>query len=364
MKRTRGLYQRGGRWHFQCFIRGRRIRRVAGTTMREAERALAAFKSKAAKRKDPFAAERITFAELAREYLEKYSRPMKSASSARTDEGLLLHHLVPHFGDHRIGEVDKGALYEYRAERQKETVLGRSRPVSAATLNRETSLLRAMLSFAVEIEWLDANPLLRVKMLHEEPRRKILPLPLLQEMVDRCHVLGHHSEATLRLKHIILVALNTGMRKNEILRLTWEQVNLGTRYITLTETKSKKPRSIWMNGALLDLMQRLHGPYKSRRGPVFPGTKGQAQLDIKQAWGGLLRRLGIEGFRFHDLRRCWSTYAKGEMVARQQGLGHSSLAMTAAYTVPLEDDLRKMYESFQVRESAIITDKVIYKNQA
>ncbi len=354
MRKTRGTFQRGPRWYFQCFIRGRRIRRAAGSTMREAERALAEFRRKNALRRDPFSGERISFEELAREYLVKYSRPMKAPSSARMDEGQLVNHLVPYFGDFRLAEITKAAFYEYRAERLQERVLNRDRKVSERTLNSETTLLRHMMSMAVEWGYLETNPLLRVKQFRERPRRRILPLPLLREMIDR---------APLPLKHAIIFALNTGARKSEILGLAWDYVNLETRTITLTETKNKKPRDVFINDALLDLLQRLDAERRQRIAAapqaeraaagryVFPGAKpGQPQRDIKQAWGALLRRLGVEDFRFHDLRRCWSTYARGEMAARQQGLGHSSLAMTAAYTVPLEDDMRKMYASFQVWE--------------
>lgn len=370
MRKTRGVYQRGGSWYFQCFIRGRRVRRSAGSTMREAERALAEFRRKASMRRDPFAGERVTFAELAREYLDKYSKPMKAPSSFRTDAGQLANHLVPYFGDHRLAEITKAAFYDYRAERLQERALNRDRTVSERTLNSETTLLRHMMSMAVEWGYLEANPLLRVKQFRERPRRRILPLPLLREMIDK---------APVPLKHAIVFALNTGARKSEILGLAWDYVNLEARTITLTETKNKKPRDVFINDALLDLLQRLDAERRQRievAAPrdreaakaaaryVFPSPRtGKAQLDIKQAWGGLLRRLGIEDFRFHDLRRCWSTYAKGEMIARQQGLGHSSLAMTAAYTVPLEDEMRKMYASFQVWESENNTISVMIKNQ-
>jgi integrase/recombinase XerD len=251
-----------------------------------------------------------------------------------------------HINKHRLWR-----LYNYRAERQQEKVRGKDRVVSTATLNRETALLRHIISMAVKWEILDVNPLLRVEMLKEEPRQKILPLSLLREMIDRCQMPGKHSEATLRLKHFIVIALNSGMRKNEILRLTWDRVNFDTRYISLIKTKSK-PRPVWMNDALLDLIQRLHGPGERRSGYVFPNDKQDGpQKDIKQAWSGLMKRIGIEDFRIHDLRRCWSTYVKGDLVSRQQGMGHSSIMMTAAYTVPLEEELKKMYASFQMWEN-------------
>jgi integrase len=58
----------------------------------------------------------------------------------------------------------------------------------------------------------------------------------------------------------------------------------------------------------------------------------------------------LKDFHFHDLRGCWASYSKGEMVAQQKGMGHSSIVTTSGYTVPLQDDIKKMYESFQVWE--------------
>jgi len=326
--------------------------------MHEAAKAMEAFKAKGKNRRDPLAAERISFEDLAEDFVKKYLVPMKSASYARTAKGLLLNHLVPYFGDYRIGEIGQASLYDYLAGRLQENVINRTRTVSESTLNRETALLRHILSMAVKWDYLDVNPLLRVEMFHEDPRRRVLPLPLLREMIDRCYTPGKFGEATMRLKHVLVVALNTGMRKEEILGLTWDRVNFDTRFITLVITKGKKPREVWMNDALLDLMQRLHGQGEQQIvGPVFPNPKtGKPQKDIKQAWSGLLKRIGIEDFRFHDLRRCWSTYTKGDLALRQQGMGHRSIMTTAGYTVPLEEEMKKMYDSFQVWETE---DKVI-----
>jgi integrase len=69
-----------------------------------------------------------------------------------------------------------------------------------------------------------------------------------------------------------------------------------------------------------------------------------------------MKRLEIEDFNFHDLRACWASYSTGEMVARQQGMGHSSIVTTAGYTVPLQDDIKMMYQSYQVWEK---DDKLI-----
>jgi integrase len=259
LKIPKGLYKRKNSWYFICYVNGQRVRRMGGTTMKEAEMVMASFKAKAAKRPHLLTSEKITFVELAQEYIEKYAIPMKSKSSVRTDKGLLLHHLVPFFGDYRIGEITKATFYEYRAARLKENVIGRDRLVSERTLNREAALLRGILSMAVEWDYLDVNLMSKVKMFHEEPRGKILPMGTLRELIDR---------APLPLKHIIIVALNTGARKSEILSLTWDRVNLDTRFITLIKTKSKKNRMVYINDALLDLLSRL-----SKKTPfVFPGT--------------------------------------------------------------------------------------------
>jgi integrase len=94
---------------------------------------------------------------------------------------------------------------------------------------------------------------------------------------------------------------------------------------------------------------------------VFENPKtGKAFVCINRRWRTLLKDLGIKGFRFHDLRHTFATYALlkkgGDLVSLQATLGHADISTTARYTKALLEGQRKLVNSFEVpeRESNII----------
>jgi integrase len=97
------------------------------------------------------------------------------------------------------------------------------------TVNREVGLLRSMINLAAEWFALELKPI-KYEMAKEEPKERILTEQEIRRLIE-------NSEEPLR--HIILVALNTGMRKTEILNLEWDQVNLEEGFIRIEAQRSK-----------------------------------------------------------------------------------------------------------------------------
>ena len=154
------------------------------------------------------------------------------------------------------------------------------------------------------------------------------------------------------LKDIILIALNTGMRKREILTLTWEQVDLENEYIK-TRSKTRKIRLIPMNDSVKEVLSKLS---LKRAGTHFvfenPDT-GTARNDIKTGWRALLRRLQIHDLRFHDLRHTFATYTLlhgGDLVSLKETLGHTQITTTARYAKALMEGQKKLVDGFNVSE--------------
>ena len=105
------------------------------------------------------------------------------------------------------------------------------------------------------------------------------------------------------LRHIIMVAINTGMRKSEILNLEWDHVNLEGGFITVVARKSKtrRIRRIPLNHSMSELFCRLN---LSRNGNqyVFENPRtGKPIVDFKRSWQSLLKRLGIKGALFLEM---------------------------------------------------------------
>ena len=94
----------------------------------------------------------------------------------------------------------------------QEKAANRKNLVNPGTVNREVGLLRSMINLAVEWFDLELKPI-KYEMAKEEPKESILTEQKIRRLIE-------NSEEPL--KHIILVALNTGMRKAEILNLEWK----------------------------------------------------------------------------------------------------------------------------------------------
>ncbi len=131
-----------------------------------------------------------------------------------------------------------------------------------------------------------------------------------------------------------MTALNTGMRKSEILNLEWDNVDLKHGFILLDKTRNWDRREIPINETLrstLDsLMRRLDVPY------VFydPDT-GSPYCDVRRSFHTALRRFKIRDFRFHDLRHTFASHlviAGVDLTTVKELLGHKTFTMTLRYS--------------------------------
>jgi integrase len=150
------------------------------------------------------------------------------------------------------------------------------------------------------------------------------------------------------LRPIIVTALNTGMRKGEILTLTWDDVDLTNNLITVNQTnsKSKKARKVYINSTLKRLLLELK--LKSAGSEyIFLDDEGNRLREIKNGFNAACRRAGIPGLRFHDLRHTAATRMienGASIVAVSKILGHSDIKTTMRYTHP-DDSIRDALEN-------------------
>lgn len=347
-----GVFKRGSTWWIDYYDHGRRIREAAGKTKAIAEKVLTKKKNDVTLRSNSLPVnEKIKFFNAAAEYIEKHSKPNKS--SWRKTDFFYLKRLIPFFGNYNITDISPALLAEYRSERIKDPVKkGKGQLVSKAQINREVSLLRAILNKMVKWGRLSSNPLGKVEMFKEQPKQRILTIEEMNQLV---------SAAKPPLKQIIMVALNTGMRKSEILGLRWDAVNLDTGEILLFKTKAQKMRSIPVNDALSKLFQEMKLS-RAGRTYIFEGYDqkskkytGVPQKDIHVAWGTLIKRTGIKGVRFHDLRHTfatWSLHRGGDLTALRDVLGHSTIVTTNRYAGSVQTAKKHLVDVFQIGEAA------------
>ncbi len=231
-----------------------------------------------------------------------------------------------------------------------------------STVNRKMGSISGVFSRAVEWEYIDAHPMDRLKALKvdsmglvryldsDETQRLREALDARQDearaeresankwRADRGKELMPsllHIPFTDHLKPLVLVSLNTGMRRGELFDLKWSAVNFQTKTITVAgaTTKTSDTRHIPMNKetvAVLEGWKKQAG--KSRY--VFPSQEGGRLEDVKSAWLKLLERAKIEGFRWHDMRHDFASrlvMAGVPLNTVRDLLGHADIKMTLRY---------------------------------
>ncbi len=236
--------------------------------------------------------------------------------------------LVEHFGKRRIREITPKELEAYKLMRLR-TPTNRSGSVRDVTgVHRELSLLRTMLNYAKRQGWIPHNPFERAERIitpaDEVMRNRVLSKFEEQRLLAVCVDKREH------LRPFIIAALDTGMRRGELLSLTWLDVGLPTRTIRLRafNTKTAKAREVPISDRLAVELERLKLA-SSESGLVF------ACGDVKRSFTTACRLAGIDDLHFHDLRHTFATrmIQAGMPIAEvARLLGHSSVQMTYRYS--------------------------------
>ena len=318
------VYKRGESWYLDINFEGRRIRRkIPGArTKSEAQAALIAIKADQLRGEYRFKEEkRILFESYAKEYLDYAKVNKKSWKRDQTS----LNKLISFFKCMLLSKISPRHIEEYKRNRISE--------VKPASVNRELACLKFMFSLAKKWKLVEDNPVKEVKLFQE---RKIEMHILDREEVDR--LIESSSD---HLKAIITVALNTAMRKGEILNLRWNDIDFDKHYIFIKETKSAKSRKVPMNTLTVEALKGIRREIEF----VFynPRTRDRIR-DVKTAFKAACRRAGINDLRFHDLRHTAATYMVTggiDLVTVSEILGHSDIKMTMRYAHPTPKNRRE-----------------------
>jgi integrase len=208
--------------------------------------------------------------------------------------------------------------------------------VQPATINRELACLKHMFSLAKKWKMADENPVKEVQFFQERQiEMKILAREEIERLVDF---------TSPWLKPIVIVALNTGMRKGEILRLRWSDINFENQFIFLKETKNNRSRKIPMSRLVAETLRAI----KRVKEFVFTNPRtGRPFSDLQTGFKAACRKASIGDVRFHDLRHTAATYMVTggiDLVTVKEILGHATIQMTMRYAHPTPENKRRAVE--------------------
>ena len=334
------------RYWIAFYLPGKKKRReLVGYSIDEARAAMG--KRRAQKKEnrifDMLPESKMTFEELAKWYLGLESvKTIKTVWRIK----IALEHFNSHHGNTVVGRISQVDLEDYQAKRKKEGAAG-------STIDKELSTVHTMVNKAFDNDLINGQCLRafkRVKSLlkkNENARDRILSLDEYKALM---------SELPLHTKAIVATAYYTGMRKGEILGLTWDKIDLKNRVIRLQaeDTKDKEPRLVPICDELVTVLESI--PRAIHDNHVFL-YEGKPYQDIRAALRHGCKEAGIsygrdrkDGFIFHDLRHTFNTNMRKAGVPESvimQITGHSTREMFDRYNTVDEEDSKIAMASLQ-----------------
>jgi integrase len=336
----------------------------------------------------PARAKVTTFADYIASHFVDYVRRV-SPATAKSYEQIVRIHLLPFFGGRRLDEISMalvrdfaGHLKRYRSESGSRM----GRPLSPSSVNDCLSVLRVLVRDAHErgaienLPWRGRWPRekvepLRLELTPEERQRFLSVFD--DEDAFRRHIaetrsrgkvarsarfggslrsfgggrhpdgmaVGAHFSRFRVLKPLFIVALETGLRRSDLLSLRWRSVDLENGWIRITMGKTKRealvPISAACRGALAERQERApfaEFVFTREDGRSLSWTTIQKTFLLAKALAGITRRL-----RFHDLRHTFGCRLASRGVSIQviaKAMGHASVHVTERYARPSEEAMQ------------------------
>ena len=308
------LYRRGKVYWSAIWVDGvRQMRSLETPNRRRAELLEHAFREELHTKRFqlPNLKPQMTFAELYARFLAEGDVKAYHKDRAKA--------FLPFFAETSIGQITKNDIARYRKYRHAEH-LGRQeredpKPLSETTINRDVEVIRHLLFWAADEGFIPTNPIARIRMVRERRQRR--PVMSVAEEVKLLSSCADH------LRPIVITALDTGMRRGELLNQLWEHVDFDRKLLSVTHSKTAEGehRQIPLTPRVYEMLSNDWKP----SGHVFT-FENQLMHRIKTAWAGALRRSGIVHYRFHDLRHTFnSRLVEVGVIAdvRKELMGHS-----------------------------------------
>ena len=261
----------------------------------------------------------------------------------------------PSLLNRKLTEINDWVIESWRSKRSK---AGKS----STTINRDVAALRSVLTKAVNWKVIDRHPLEHLKPLKVDTTANVRYLSpeemtclreALESRESRIRA-ERHSANQWRLTRgkkeypnfdnlpyvdhlmpMILLSINTGLRRGEIFNLGWQHINFAEETLTVVGTHSKNgnTRHVPLNDEAHKVLTQLNSVNNSTN-LVFPGKDGKPFDNVQTAWSNLLQDAGINHFRWHDMRHHFASMLvmnDVNLYKVMKLLGHSDIKTTMRY---------------------------------
>jgi integrase len=269
---------------------------------------------------------RIKFEEFAKQYLAY----CKIYNAPKTLEGKItyIRRCVKYFRKKYLRGITRMDVEGYVAIRKDDA--------GNPTINRELTTLKHLFSYAIELGYLEKNPVKGVRFLPET--RKPLKLPSAEE-VQRW--LRWCLQNDILLHDLSAIAVNTGLRRGDVLKIKGEDIDLDRKQLAVAVSKTGGVQYIPLNETALRVLKR-------RKVPGYIFLNGTTHIkSFKRRLKRAKQATGWE-YRFHDFRHFFATMILGagaDLRTTQDLLGHAKITTTERYLAVLDGRRRKAVDS-------------------
>ncbi len=292
-----------------------------------------------------------------KEFIEKEYAPWRRANRKRADEDIyrVKARFEAEFGREYLAAISPLLLDRWRSKR----VTAGIKPI---TVNRDIAILKALLSKAEEWGIITANPLAKFKpapvdsvakvryLSRDEETRLKRVLIARDENLKAARVRGnkwkkdrgydllpdlYQFASADHMTPMVLLSLNTGLRRGEIFNLRWKNVNFDRAMLTVVgdTAKSGKTRHLPLNAIAFQILKDWRAQSLQAE-LVFSSQNGNPFDNVKKAWASILEDAEIQSFRWHDMRHHFASklvMAGVDLNTVRELLGHADIKMTLRY---------------------------------
>jgi integrase len=266
---------------------------------------------------------RRSYVEAEEKFIREHLTTLKPKSATRY--GVSLKNLSEHFGGKMLHQITSERLSSFETKR-------RTDGVTSSTIRRDLACLSSLLTSCIDWEWMDdgANPV--PSYMRRRAKRGLKEAPARTRYLTLAEEAALLENASPDVLNAITLAIDTGLRQNELFSLTWKQIDSVRGIITTTTmTKSGRARMVPLPARSRTIVSTLPRYLDSPYVLVNPDTRNR-YVQMNKGFHGAVRRAGLNDLRWHDLRRtagCRWLQRDGRTMAEVcMLLGHSSVSVT------------------------------------
>lgn len=338
------VFQRNGHWYLTVTIKGRRIRKAIkeAQTRRQAEQAERILRNEIYENRFGIGGQKL-FTDFVEKSYKPYAKEHKKGYSV---EYSVLNALIERFGKYRLCEITPEEVETFKRQRACQ-ITSRGKTRSKATVNRDIAVLSAVFNLAKRFGEIKENPVRNVKYYTDLPSRE----RILSEFEEK--LLFKSVKNDVKLSRQIEILLYTGMRRGELFKLEWRDIDLTEGFINIRKeiTKTGKSRILPMLSNVKAIFNDLLIEAEDIKDTdsIFSGAASQAGTFSKK-FKDICTGFGWNDLTVHSLRHTYSTRADKYGVgafAQKALLGHTKLSMTERYTHLSKETLKASIINFE-----------------